>query len=64
MGSTIASIGRPVSIHATANVSLNWFFPKNRPVITSFLMVVPPLGYIAGYSITSLLVTAGDNDDP
>ena len=56
IGSVIASLGRASATHAPPKVSLKWFYPKNRPLITSLLLFAAPLGYIVGYTMTTSLV--------
>ena len=58
-GSFVASIARAASAHASVKVSVNWFFPENRPIVSSILLLAPPAGYMTSYILTDLLVTTG-----
>ena len=49
IGSVIASLGRACSTHAPPKVSLKWFLPRNRAIITSVLVMMAPFGVIGGY---------------
>jgi len=44
-------------MHAPTKVSVKWFLPRNRPIVSSILLLASPLGTIIGYWITILMVT-------
>ena len=55
-GTLIAALGRACSMHAPTKVSVNWFLPKNRPIVSSILLLASPLGTIIGSWITIFMV--------
>jgi len=57
VGTLIAALGRACSMHAPTKVSVKWFLPRNRPIVSSILLLASPLGTIIGYWITILMVT-------
>ena len=59
-GSFVASISRAASTHAPVKVSVKWFFPENRPIITSILLLAPPAGYMVSYILTGFFVTTDE----
>jgi MFS family permease len=63
VGSFIASLGRACSTHAPPKIALKWFLPKNRPMMSSILLISAPLGYVVGYGMTIMYITT-DKDTP
>jgi len=59
-GSFVASIARAASTHAPVKVSVKWFFPENRPIVSSILLLAPPAGYMMSYLLTDLIVKTGN----
>ena len=59
-GSFVASIARAASAHAPVKVSVKWFFPENRPIVSSILLLAPPAGYMMSYLLTDLIVKTGN----
>jgi len=60
LGNFVASLGRACSTHACTKVSVKWFLPRNRPLISSILLLGAPLGTILGYQITIWFIPPGD----
>jgi len=57
IGNLVASLGRACSTNACTKVSVKWFLPKNRPLISSILLLGAPLGTILGYQITTFFIS-------
>jgi len=59
----IAASGRAFCTNAPPKVSLHWFLPENRPIITSIILVCISAGIVIGLGITGTFVDA-DKDLP
>jgi len=64
LGNFVASLGRSCSTNACTKVSVKWFLPKNRPLVSSILLLGAPLGTILGYQITTFFITTADASLP
>jgi len=54
----IAALGRAFCTNAVPKISLHWFLPENRPLITSIILAVISAGICVGLGITNIYVDA------
>ena len=55
-GNFIAAMGRAFATNAPPKVSLHWFFPENRALVTSIMLLCVSSGIVIGWGITICFV--------
>ena len=56
LGSFISSIGQPLIFNTPAKIAAYWFKPENRVKATTFLSIISPIGFAAGFLIPGLAI--------